>query len=492
MFKLKTLSLPVGQQDFVSFASRSSPTPVREVYFPFPVQLGKKAMIPDVTFSPFTLKTGDIVFQVRFSISLITGDNHPVEILLPPSQINPQINFDTLQENALLQTQKDGIYAGEIAFGGLKKTGTGYLVAVAYPSLDANTAFQMAVDMNNLFCTDDFADEGENTTDMQVTTSTERTRRLLNILEKKAKAMSISELESELEKMRASYTPQSIAYGKAYIAQLSLGISPEWSLPSLYSYFASVGVEKGYEKRGEPPTEEMNGSIRADAGGAVHAIAKGAHYLGIPLENLEKKYYQLSILKTFAANCTEYSNDAYSLTKEHLVFIERILRNKQELSEDAFLAKMKDIRENGLRDPQLLDELRKVVAFSLPHIRWQTSGVDDLIIAISSSIEKHNIHLRDYYELKATLEKSFLDRKAAFKKELLEANSDEEETPKELLAELEKDHIEVKRYYSILEGWLAHGWWALSVPRYNLGITPCTQERLLELQKLQKSCLIHP
>lgn len=467
--------------------------------YTFQVEPGKTAMIPKIRFSPEILSTGDTVFNVTFPMRLITGEVHEFTILLPPSRINPDINFDEIQKQALARTREDGTYADDRAFSGLKKTGTAFLVATTYPTLDATTQRALTIHMNNLFGTDDYADAEVGVTQQLVRESTENIKLLIIHLQEKAKdGLAPDQLYGELAKMKqlGGYSNHAIAYGRAYIDQIQIfakkSASPDWCFETLASYFSSVGVEKGFEEdHSLHLTEEINKRIRADASGAVHAEDLGIAAGGVHLTRLEKDYYELIQMKISSSNCVEFSNDGYSLLKEHFVLLEKILRSEK-VPEPTIKAIIADIKLHGLKDPVLIEKLRKEVAFNLPHIEWKKPSSKSLASSIQIALDKHNGHMTDYYTLKSGLEKRLETQKKSLRAKLTQETTLEtaEKTKARVaLEKLEADHLKIRECYATFEGWLAHGWWAVSVPRYNLGITECSQERLMELQLKQQRCL---
>jgi|GEM_PF-4544034 len=458
--------------------------------FVFPTEPGKVAMIPSITFSPRVLSSGATLFDVTFSMRLITGETHEFNIFLPPLSVSRSIDYDAIQRQSLDRTREDGIYADRNAILGLQRTGTAYLVAVTYPAFSQALARQATIDMNNLFCTDDYADGNTSATSTHIAESTNRTIELLTRLSRlpdhrsDALATALDQFTTPLD------TPQNLAYARAFIDQIALlaplGIIPRESLGSLRSYFRAVRTEKDHEETGRIPSEGVNKLIRADASGAYHAIEKGAEFLGVDFLSIERKYSPILDLKRLVANCVEYSNDVYSLTKEHLVFVDKLLTDEGgDLTRQA--GRTADIKRHGLTDPDLLSRLRSVVAFSLPHIKWQTGATPDLVTAIRASIDEHNVLMNDYFSLKMTLETDINSEATHLEASIAIQSGEAQAASRDLLRELREDHAQIQTYYTVFEGWLAHGWWAFSVPRYNLGITECDHDRLIQLVGAQES-----
>lgn len=441
-----------------------------ELQFSFPVYEGAQAVIPSLFISRTQLYGNDI-FNVRFPMKTIMGDHVEVNMLLPPSEINPDIPMNSIEDQALFLAEERGIYEGH-KFRDLSDAFFAGLVGVVYPSFDTSRGLRATVHIDNLFAVDDLYDSG-----IPILLDVVRQ----NFASKIEIINDINKLDTEaaqtvyLDNLKHSdrYSNLSYAYAEEFIKQKEIlqmfDMNTVQFLQTLNQYFYSVVEEKSFEEDNVKPTESQNTEIRADASGAVHAITMGASFSGIDIDKLEKKYYSLKNMKTYTARCVEFSNDVYSLYKEH-----QVLKNKYESS------------SFGVKT-DILEKIKKTIAFNIVQILWQNKKNSSLTESVNEAVVKHNDSINSYFQAKSRLIRDILFSKNSLEEAL---KTDPDNVNKiQSLALLNQDFEQIKTYCKIMEGWLAHGWWALSVPRYNLGVTPCSQERLLELQTLQKELL---
>ena len=205
---------------------------------------------------------------------------------------------------------------------------------------------------------------------------------------------------------------------------------------------------------------ETSGEIRADASGAVHAIAAGGAFLGVNVKAIEESYYDLLIMRKCTAKCVEYSNDILSHNKEAIEI-------KKKLGASASLT-----------------DIKAFPAFNIVQIMWQhPSGVAPQFALGQAFLEAQNAHnalMKDFF-----IHKKSLITKMESERQAIE-NPSSDNPSKLSKADLEKRHSDVKKYISALEGWLAHPWWAFITPRYNLGYTSGNASTLTSLQGLAK------
>lgn len=430
-----------------------------ESVYVFEAQPGIEAAIPKLFISKASVE-GEAIFNVRFQMRLLSGGDEEIEILLPKTQINPEIPFDKIEHESLSLAEDRKIYKGR-AFEELVKTFSAGLVAVTYPIFDEIKSKDATIHIDNLFAMDDWVDAEQGAvTSHQVRESVCQKMEILRKISK----LSEPEMPSFLEHIKQTQTSLTYAYAEEFIKQILVikktGIDVDSFIDSLDSYFNSVIQEKYYEEKKTCPSEIENTEIRADASGAVHAICTGAAFLGIDLVSLEKRRYPADKLKIYVARSVEFSNDIFSLLKEHKVL--------------------------GKANNNDLSEIKKMVAFNIVQIMWQGQKGDPgatLKDAIQMAVQRHNQTLLSYYCTKKYLLSTLDESQKSFESRL--SLNPEDSAAKQGLEILREDIQKLDLYFKVLEGWLAHGWWALGIPRYNLGITLCNTERLLNLQSIQ-------
>ena len=292
------------------------------------------------------------------------GNQIKLNFTLPPLVLS-LISIDTLEQKGIQWIQDKEI----IKDGSIEKLKRVFVAGVT-------STFYSAVEVEDLPCADkyikliymfdDWIDE-LNSTQVGDNNVQRFMDRLIEVLTAIHKGKSLSEIfTQEDDRFIKAFGEVFEEMNRTFIRK---GSTLEEFIDSLNDCLQSSIIEKAYEAKKRKPNENIYASLRDEASGTANCIVLGASLMGIKIQPLHKRYYDLKLMHLCAVRCVWYSNDVLSHAKELKACIEK--------------------KDGALRSPC---ELVEFIMFNIVQVKWQqlSSGKpeEDLQEALISSVKK--------------------------------------------------------------------------------------------------------